>query len=74
MRKIFSNTQMLLPRRKLILAGLVLIISACASPAPAPELDEVVEQALPETTEIASSFGEVPRPKTAGWTRSGMKS
>jgi len=60
MRNIFSNTQMLLLRSKLILAGLVLIISACATPEPGPELAEVVEQALPETTEIASSFGEVP--------------
>ena len=60
MRNTFSNTQLLLPRSKLALSGLVLIISACASSSPAPELDEVVEQALPETTEIASGFGEVP--------------
>ena len=40
--------------------GLVLIISACAKPAPAPGVEAIVEDALPETTEIAAEFVEVP--------------
>ncbi len=56
----FSNIRILLFHAKPVLAGLVLIITACATPEPAPPLEEVIEQALPETTEIASSFGEVP--------------
>ena len=56
----FSNIRFLLFHAKPVLAGLALIITACATPEPAPPLEEVIEQALPETTEIASSFGEVP--------------
>ena len=40
------------------LMGLALLAGACASPAPPPATDEVVEQALPETTEIAPAFSE----------------
>lgn len=57
---IFPVVQTLGTRSKAILTGMVLILSACATPAPGPGHEEVVEQALPETTEIASSFGEVP--------------
>ena len=59
-RNIFSNLQSLRSSGKLIPAGLALIISACATPAPSPTVEEVVEQALPETTEIAPAFTEVP--------------
>ncbi len=58
---ISSSSRLLHSHARLILAaGLVLIISACATPEPAPPLEDIVEQALPETTEIAESFGEVP--------------
>jgi len=46
--------------RHLVYLGLALLISACASPKPSPTVEEVVEQALPETTEIAQSFTQVP--------------
>ena len=39
---------------------LALILGACASPKPSPTTEEVVEDALPETTEIAQDFTEVP--------------
>jgi len=55
-----SNIRFLLFHAKLVLVGMALIITACATPEPAPPLEEVIEQALPETTEIAESFGEVP--------------
>ena len=47
-------------RRNLIYPGLLLLITACATPEPSPTVEEVVEQAIPETTEIAQSFTEVP--------------
>jgi len=46
--------------RHLVYLGLALLISACASPKPSPTVEEVVEQALPESTEIAQSFTQVP--------------
>jgi len=59
-RNIFSSIKLLLSQSKLVPAVLVLILSACATPKPGPTHEEVIEQALPETTEIVSSFGEVP--------------
>ena len=50
----------MMKQRSLIYLSLAILLSACAKPAPAPTHEEVVEQALPETTEIAQSFGEVP--------------
>jgi len=48
-------------RNRLVpVVGLALIISACATPEPPPPHEEIVEQALPETTEIAADFTEVP--------------
>ncbi len=58
---IFPAVQTVESRSKAVLAGMVLVLSACATLA--PEREEVVDQALPETTEFASSFGEV-----SGWT------
>ena len=46
--------------RILLYPALVILMSACASPQPSPTTEEVVETALPETTEIAQSFTEVP--------------
>ena len=46
--------------RNLTCLGLALLISACAAPKPSPGVDEVVEQALPATTEIAENFAPVP--------------
>ncbi len=37
----------------------VLLLVACASPQPNPTQEEVVEQALPETTDIAAEWGTV---------------
>ena len=48
----------MLRRITFYIAG-ALLLAACASPAPPPTREEVVEQALPETTEIAQSFGPV---------------
>ena len=56
----FSNIRFLLSHARLVLVGMALIINACATPEPAPPLEEVIKQALPETTEIAESFTEVP--------------
>ena len=56
----FSSIRFLLSHTRLVLAGMALIITACATPEPAPPLEEVMDQALPETTEIAESFTEVP--------------
>ena len=56
----FSNIRYLLSQARLVLAGMVLIITACATPEPAPPLEDIVDQTLPETTEIAESFTEVP--------------
>ena len=47
-------------QRKLIYFALVMVLGACAKPQPAPTTGEVVEQALPETTQIAETFTEVP--------------
>jgi len=47
-------------QRKLIYSVLALALGACAKPQPGPTTEEVVEQALPESTEIAESFTEVP--------------
>ena len=44
------NTSYLLP---------VLVLSACAKPQPSPTVETVVEEALPETTQIAESFTPV---------------
>jgi NodT family efflux transporter outer membrane factor (OMF) lipoprotein len=44
------------------IAGLALSLAACATPEPAPPTEEIVEQALPETTEIAEQYGA-----TATW-------
>ena len=46
--------------RILICFVLAIFLTACAKPQPSPTVDEVVEQALPETTEIAEAFTEVP--------------
>ena len=45
-----------------ILIGILLaiLLAACAKPQPGPTTEEVVEKALPETTEIAETFTEVP--------------
>jgi len=45
--------------RKLIGLGLVLLVTACATPAPPPPQEDIVEEALPETTEVAVTWGEV---------------
>ena len=42
--------------------ALILLLAACATPEPAPTTEEVVEQALPETTEIAEEYSA-----TATW-------
>jgi len=44
----------------LISCGIVLLVTACASPdsLPPPTHEEVVQEALPETTEIAVTWGE----------------
>ena len=47
-------------QRRLIYLVLAMALGACAKPQPAPTTEEVVEQALPETTEIAETFTEVP--------------
>jgi NodT family efflux transporter outer membrane factor (OMF) lipoprotein len=47
-------------QRKLIYSLLALALGACAKPQPGPTTEEVVEQALPESTEIAESFTEIP--------------
>lgn len=39
---------------------LAILLTACAKPQPSPTTEEVVEQALPETTEIAETFTKVP--------------
>ena len=59
-RNIYSSTRTLHNPGKSAIASLVLMLGACASPEPAPPLEDIVDQALPETTEIAESFGEVP--------------
>jgi multidrug efflux system outer membrane protein len=46
--------------RILTACSLILIVSSCATPKPAPTTEAIVEEALPETTEIAESFGKVP--------------
>jgi multidrug efflux system outer membrane protein len=43
-----------------VYVSLALFLSACASPKPSPTTEEVVADALPETTEIAQEFTEVP--------------
>ena len=47
-------------QRRLIYVVLAMALGACAKPQPSPTTEEVVEQALPETTEIAETFTEVP--------------
>ena len=47
-------------QRRLIYIVLAMALGACAKPQPSPTTEEVVEQALPETTEIAETFTEVP--------------
>lgn len=44
--------------KRTTLLGFALLAGACASPAPPPATEEVVERALPETTEIAPAFVE----------------
>lgn len=46
--------------QKYFYLGLALLISACATSKPSPTVEEVVEQALPKTTEIAETFTPVP--------------
>ncbi len=53
------TTQWCPPRIPGIVA-LTIMLSACAQPKPAPTTTEVVQQALPETTEIAAEFIKVP--------------
>ncbi len=50
----------MMAKRILIYIGLPLVVCACAKPAPNPSVEQVVEQALPETTEIAPTFTAVP--------------
>ena len=49
---------MMNPVRSYIGPVAVLLLAACAAPKPATTTEEVVEQALPETTEIAPAFVE----------------
>jgi len=46
--------------RILYYPALAILIAACTKPQPSPTTEEVVEAALPETTEIAQSFTQVP--------------
>ena len=46
--------------RILYYPAVAILIAACAKPQPSPTVEEVVEQALLETTEIAEAFAEVP--------------
>jgi NodT family efflux transporter outer membrane factor (OMF) lipoprotein len=46
--------------RILYYPALAIMIAACAKPQTSPTTDEVIEAALPETTEIAQSFTQVP--------------
>ncbi|MBL4826841.1 MAG: efflux transporter outer membrane subunit [Spongiibacteraceae bacterium] len=39
--------------------GFALLLTACAAPAPSPTQEEVVEQALPETTDIALEWSRI---------------
>ena len=47
------------PIQMAVCALMTLTLAACATPEPAPETEEVVEQALPETTEIAVEYTEL---------------
>ena len=46
-----------MPNSRLVHFLPIIVLAACASPKESPDTAEVVEQALPETTEIAASFG-----------------
>ena len=46
--------------RILICFVLAMFLPACAKPQPSPSVDEVVEKALPETTQIAENFAAIP--------------
>jgi multidrug efflux system outer membrane protein len=59
-RIVLSGIQLLLAREKLLFAGLTVFLSACATPSPGPSREDVVEEALPESTEIVESFDKVP--------------
>jgi len=55
----FGDAQMVHRRNTLTAIGLTVFLTACAAPSQGPTQAEVVEKALPETTDIAVKWGRV---------------